>query len=145
LVETQEQRLQVEVTERGIDVPALCAWAADPEAGAVLSFVGTVRASKEGRRVLRIDYEAYVSMAARQLGCIGAEMLSQWPTRRVALLHRVGRLAVGEASIAIVVSSPHRDAGFAALRHGIESVKRRVPIWKKEYFEDGAVWVQERP
>jgi molybdopterin synthase catalytic subunit len=126
-----------------LDVPALAAWAADPAAGAVLTFVGTVRNEKNGRRVLRIEYEAYAPMVRRVLERIGAEIIARWPVRRVALVHRCGMLEVGEASIAIVVATPHRAAGFEALRFGIEAVKRDVPIWKKEHFEDGAVWVQE--
>jgi len=140
---TDAERVQVAVLEEPIDLAALCAAVADAEAGAVLCFVGTVRATKHGRRVLHIDYEAYVPMATRVLKRIGAEMLSRWPTRRVTLVHRIGRLEIGDASIAIAVSTPHRAEGFEALRHGIESVKRDVPIWKKEAFEDGEVWVQE--
>ena len=136
-------RLRVEVTEGPIDVPALVAWAGDPGAGAVLTFVGTVRDSKHGRRVVRIDYEAYAPMAVKVLRRIGEETLARWPVCRAALVHRVGRLEIGEASLALVVSVPHRAEGFDALRHGIESVKRDVPIWKKEVFEDGEVWVQE--
>ena len=136
-------QMRVEITERPIDVRALLDAVNDPGAGATLCFVGTVRDSKNGRRVLGIDYEAYVPMAERELRRIGAEMISRWQSCRVALVHRIGRLEVGEASIAIVVSTPHRAAGFEALRNGIEAVKSQVPIWKKERFEDGEVWVQE--
>jgi len=82
-------------------------------------------------------------MARRVLERIAADVRAQWPQCRVALVHRIGRLEVGEVSIAIAVSSPHRDAGFAALRAAIEAVKRDLPVWKREFFEDGAVWVQE--
>ena len=136
-------RLRVQITDRPIDVPALLQHVQDAGAGALLSFVGTVRDSKNGRRVLRIDYEAYASMAEKVLRRIGTEMLERWPARRVVLVHRIGRLEVGEASIVILVSTPHRAHGFEALRHGIEAVKRDVPIWKKEHFEDGEVWVQQ--
>ena len=141
--EVDANRLRAEVTEGPIDVQAIVAWAGDPGAGAVLTFVGTVRDSKQGRRVVRIDYEAYAPMAVKVLRQIGAEMLARWSVCRTALVHRVGRLDIGEASLALVVSTPHRAEGFEALRHAIESVKRDVPIWKKEIFEDGEVWVQE--
>jgi molybdopterin synthase catalytic subunit len=137
------ERLRVEIVTRPIDLDDLQRWVADPGAGAQLAFVGVVRDRKHGRRVLRIDYEAYVPMAAKVLRRIGAEMLARWPARRVALVHRIGRLEVGEASVAIVVSTPGRADGFEALRHGIEALKRDAPIWKKEHFEDGEVWVQE--
>ena len=141
--EVDANRLRAEVTEGPIDVQALVDWAGDPGAGAVQSFVGTVRDSKQGRRVVRIDYEAYAPMAVKVLRRIGEETLGRWPVCRAALVHRVGRLEIGEASLALVVSTPHRAEGFEALRYAIESVKRDVPIWKKEIFEDGAVWVQE--
>ena len=136
-------RSEVALVQSSIDVPGLLARAGDPAAGAVLSFVGTVRGSKQGRRVLRIEYEAYEPMARKVLERIGAEIGERWPAVSVALVHRIGRVEVGEASIAIVVAMPHRADGFAALRHGIEAVKRDLPVWKHEFFEDGAVWVQE--
>jgi molybdopterin synthase catalytic subunit len=137
-----ESALHVAITEQPIDVPALVASASDPRAGAVLLFVGTVRATKAGREVLGIDYEAYAPMAKKELERIGREMLERWGCTGVALVHRIGPLTVGDASIAIVAATPHRAEGFEALRHGIESVKRDVPIWKKERFSDGDVWVQ---
>jgi molybdopterin synthase catalytic subunit len=138
-----DPRLFAALTTAPIDVPALTARVAGPAAGAVLSFVGTVRDSKQGRRVVGIEYEAYEPMARRVLERIGTEMCTQWRATGVALVHRLGRLEVGEASIAILVATPHRADGFAALRHGIEAVKRDLPVWKREHFEDGAVWVQE--
>jgi molybdopterin synthase catalytic subunit len=133
----------VALTESPLDVQAWCDQVADPGSGAVLVFVGTVRDSKHGRRVIGIDYEAYPGMAERELRRIGDEIRSRYAARRVALVHRLGRLEVGDASVLIAVSTPHRAAGFEALRHGIEALKMDVPIWKKERFEDGEVWVQE--
>ncbi len=135
--------LRVTVTPVALDVGAFLAEVGDVAAGAVLSFVGTVRDHKQGRRVLRIDYEAYEPMAVKVLQQIGAEMLSRWPVRRAVLAHRVGRLEPGEASVAIVISTAHRAPGFEALRYAIEAIKKDAPIWKKEHFEDGQVWVQE--
>jgi molybdopterin synthase catalytic subunit len=136
-------RVHASVTRAPIDPGALLELVAQPGAGAVLSFVGTVRDEKLGRRVLYLDYEAYEPMAERVLHRIGTEMCTRWPACAVALVHRIGRVEIGTASIAIVVSTPHRAEGFEALRYGIETVKRDLPVWKKEYFEDGAVWVQE--
>ncbi len=138
-----DARLHVAITPAPLDVGALQDLVARPGAGAILSFVGTVRDEKLGRRVLHIDYEAYESMAERVLRQIGTEMCVRWPECTAALVHRIGRVEIGAASIAIVVSTPHRAEGFEALRYGIEAVKRDLPVWKREHFEDGAVWVQE--
>ena len=138
-----EPRLHIALTPAVLDVAALARMVADPGAGALLSFVGTVRETKDGRAVLGIDYEAYEPMALRVLERIGAELCAQWPLRAAALVHRTGSLAVGDASIAILVATPHRADGFAALRYAIEAVKRDLPVWKRERFSDGAVWVQD--
>ena len=135
--------LRVALVRDAIDVGALYAEIGDPGAGALLGFVGTVRDAKRGRRVLRIDYEAYEPMARKAIERIGRELLERWPVRRAVLVHRVGRLEVGEASVAILVATAHRAPGFEALRYAIETLKTDVPIWKKEHFEDGQVWVQE--
>jgi molybdopterin synthase catalytic subunit len=139
----ESTQVLVRVGVEPIDVAALEAWAADPGAGAVLTFVGRVRDTKQGKRVLGIDYEAYQPMAERVLLRIGTEVLARWPASRAALVHRTGYLAVGEASLAIAISAPHRDAGFAALRFAVEEIKRDAPVWKREHGADGAVWVQE--
>lgn len=138
-----DSRLFVSVGDAPIDVTALLDRVADPGAGAVLSFVGTVRESKQGKGVLGIEYEAYEAMAERVLRRIGDELLAGWPVRRAALVHRTGHLRVGDASLAITLSTPHRAPGFEALRFAVESLKRDAPVWKREHFEDGAVWVQE--
>ena len=135
--------LRVALVHEPIDLGALHAAMGAPGTGAVLAFVGVVRDSKNGRRVLRLEYEAYEPMAAKALERIGQELLARWPLRRVVLVHRVGMLQVGETSVAILVAAAHRAPGFEALRHAIEVLKKDVPIWKKEHFEDGEVWVQE--
>ena len=110
-------------------------------AGAVVSFLGTVRERTGQHDVLALEYEAYVEMAERWLRTIGDEIRQQWPEARTAILHRIGHLEVGEASVAIAVSSPHRADAFEACRHAIERLKQDVPIWKKEIRKDGSVWV----
>jgi molybdopterin synthase catalytic subunit len=108
--------------------------------GAIVTFDGCVRNQSHGRRTLYLDYEAYESMALGKMGEIGAEVRAKFPIDRVAIAHRLGRLEIGETSVFIAVSAPHRAAAFEACRYAIDTLKRSVPIWKKEYFEDGAVW-----
>ena len=116
----------------------------DPQAigpGAVTSFVGVVRNENAGRRVLRLEYEGYKPLALRAFEQIGAETAERWEVR-MALHHRLGTLRIGEASVMIAVSSPHRADAFAACRYVIERVKQIAPVWKHEFFEGGDVWVE---
>jgi molybdopterin synthase catalytic subunit len=112
------------------------------EAGAVASFLGMVRSTNLGRRVLWLEYEAYEPLALHVFERIAAEAAERWPAARVAIHHRVGRLEIGEASVAIAAASPHRAEAFAACRYAIERVKQVAPIWKHEYFEGGDVWIE---
>ena len=111
------------------------------EAGAVTMFAGTVRELTHGRKTLFLEYEAYESMALKQMEQIVNEMKDRWPVVEVAMIHRIGRLEISDIAIAIAVSSPHRPAAYEANRHAIERVKELVPIWKKEHWEDGEEWV----
>jgi len=110
------------------------------EDGAAVVFEGVARNQTRGRRTLYLEYEAYEEMALRQLEAVAEQALTQFQVREVALVHRLGRLEIGETSVLIVVASAHRAAAFDACRWLIDTLKRTVPIWKKEYFEDGAVW-----
>lgn len=109
--------------------------------GAVITFVGVVRNENKGRRVLRLEYEGYEPLAVRAFERIGAEAGERWPVV-LAVHHRLGTLAVGEASVVIAVSSPHRADAFAACRYAIERIKQIAPIWKHEFFEGGDVWIE---
>jgi len=129
------------VTNQPIDLNALVEYVTDPEAGAIVPFIGTTRNNNEGRRVIALDYEAYPEMAEKELARIGAEAKQKWPICKMAIVHRLGPVQIGEASVIIVVSSAHRDAAFAASRFAIEEIKKTVPIWKKEVFEGGEVWI----
>lgn len=111
-----------------------------PEDGAAVVFEGVVRDNTRGRRTLYLDYEAYEEMALKQMEGLAEQALSQFKVRDVAIVHRLGRLEIGEISVLIVVASAHRGPAFDACRWLIDTLKRTVPIWKKEYFEDGAVW-----
>jgi molybdopterin synthase catalytic subunit len=108
--------------------------------GAVVTFDGCVRNQSHGRRTLYLDYEAYESMALAKIGEIAAAIHKKFVIDRVVIAHRLGRLEIGETSVFIAVSAPHRPAAFEACRFAIDTLKRIVPIWKKEYFVDGAVW-----
>lgn len=124
-----------------LDARAVEALVASESAGAVIAFTGTVRDRARGRTVVALEYEAYRPAAEAMLRQIGDEIAERWRIDRVAVAHRTGRLGVGEASVVIAVAAPHRHEGFAACAYAIERLKEIVPIWKKEHYEDGAVWV----
>jgi molybdopterin synthase catalytic subunit len=113
-----------------------------PEDGAVVTFDGIVRNNSHGHRTLYLEYEAYEPMALAKMRQIGAELRERFPIHRIAIVHRLGRLEIGETSVLIVISSPHRRAAFDACRCAIDTLKRTAPIWKKEYFAGGAVWAE---
>jgi molybdopterin synthase catalytic subunit len=127
---------------RALPFDAIHAWATVPNAGAVVAFSGVVRDHAAGRDdVVAMTYEAYATEAERVLGEIAADLRRRWPTvARVALLHRVGHLAVGETSVLVVVSSPHRAEAFAAAEYGIDAIKHSAPIWKQEHWAGGTDW-----
>jgi molybdopterin synthase catalytic subunit len=107
----------------------------------VVLFLGTVRQNARGQQVLHLDYEAYAALARKEMLRIAEEIMDRWPVLRLALVHRLGRLEVGEISVAVAVSAPHRGEAFEAGRYAIDTLKVRVPIWKKEVWTTGARWV----
>ena len=136
-----DNRLSCRITQEPILLDELTAFVADPGAGAMATFVGTTRDNNEGRRVVRLEYECYPGMAEKEMEKIGREVLERWPVKKVAMLHRLGRVDIGEASVAIAVSSGHRHAAFEACHYAINQLKETVPIWKKELYEGGEVWI----
>ncbi len=110
--------------------------------GAVAAFLGLVRNENQGRRVLRLEYEAYEPLAVKAFERIAGEVAERWPLVRIGIHHRIGVLELGEASVAVVATSPHRAEAFAASRYAIERVKQIAPIWKHEHFEGGDVWIE---
>jgi molybdopterin converting factor subunit 1 len=136
---------RVQLTSERIDAAGLAERMKRAEDGAVVVFEGIVRDNSRGRRTLYLDYEAYEEMARKQLEELAAQVLEKFKVREVAVAHRLGRLQIGETSVAIVVSSAHRAAAFDACRWMIDTLKQTVPIWKKEHFEDGAVWADGEP
>jgi len=133
---------QVAVTSAPLDSEALVAMVDKNGNGAVVTFAGLVRNHNQGRQVQFLEYEAYEPLAIRALQRIVDEARDLWPGARVAVHHRLGRLEIGEASIVIAAASPHRADAFAACRYTIERVKQIVPIWKREHFDGGDVWLE---
>ncbi len=130
------------LTTAPLPVDAVYAWAVRPDCGAVVLFSGTVRDHAEGRTgVTLLEYEAYDAQVVPRLTAIAAETRTRWPTLgRLALLHRIGPLALTESSVLVVASAPHRGEAFEAARFGIDTLKATVPIWKREHWEAGADW-----
>jgi molybdopterin synthase catalytic subunit len=131
-----------EIVQDILDVRTVALQVASQSDGAIVTFAGIVRGTNQGKKVLFLEYEAYPEMAGKMMERIGKEILDTWGLSRVRMQHRVGRLNVGETSEVIVVAAPHRDDAFAACQYAINRLKRIVPIWKKEVFEDGEVWVE---
>ncbi len=130
-----------EITEHPLSLDALARAVGQNTSGAVATFLGVVREFARGRQVSYLEYDAYPEMAVAKMRQIGEEIRRQWPIDRIAIVHRVGRLAIGEASVAIAVSSPHRREALQACAYTIERVKEILPIWKREVWADGAEWI----
>ena len=130
----------VRLTRESIDLASL--QSITPADGALALFVGVVRNENAGRSVLHLEYEAYEEMAIAEMERIEAEARRLWPVSDVRIVHRLGCMQIGEASVAVAVASPHRREAFEACRFAIDTLKRTVPIWKKEFYADGAVWLE---
>jgi molybdopterin synthase catalytic subunit len=135
----------IAIVDGPIDVAAVTAAAGDPGNGAVLVFLGVGRNSFDGRGVTELRYEAYAEMAVPVMQQIAAEIAEKWPGARVAMVHRTGVVAIGEASVVIAVGTPHRGECYEASRYAIEQLKARVPVWKKEIYADGSAWKANAP
>jgi molybdopterin synthase catalytic subunit len=129
------------VVDHPIDEQAVARAVADPAAGGICTFSGVVRDNSRGKRVLYLEYEAYPEMAVKQMDVIAAEVRARWSIRQIAMVHRTGRLEIGEASVVIAVSSAHRGEAFEACRYAIDRLKQILPVWKKEVWEGGEYWV----
>ena len=130
------------ITTAVLDLEGLVSLVSASGVGAAVSFLGLVRDHNQGRRVVHLVYEAYEPLAERALGRIIDEARNQWPSATLAIHHRIGKLEIGEASVAIAAASAHRADAFAACRYAIERIKQIAPIWKHEYFEGGDVWIE---
>ena len=129
------------VTDKPINFQELVDCVTDPEAGAIATFIGTTRNNNQGRKVIALDYEAYREMAEKELARLGEEAKKKWQICRMAVVHRIGPVQITEPSVMIAVSAAHREAAFAACRFAIEEIKKTVPIWKKEVYEGGEIWI----
>lgn len=128
------------ITEHPIDVNEVTAQAFHPDHGATIAFVGTTREWTHGKRTVTLEYEAYAPMAQSAMEQIGVEISERWPGTLTAITHRIGTVGINEISVVIAVSSPHRAEAYEASRYAIERLKQKVPIWKKEIYEDGTEW-----
>jgi len=135
----------INISAQPLNIIACIDWAMDDQSGGIDVFIGTVRNATKGKKVLRLEFEAYEKMAIQEMTKIADMVLAKWPVHKILIHHRVGSLDVGEVPVIIVVSAAHRAAAFDACRYAIDTLKETVPIWKKEVFEDGEVWVAAHP
>ena len=129
------------LTRHAIDSAAISRRILLPEDGAIVNFEGVTRNNTKGRATLHLEYECYEAMAIKTMAEIGMEIARSLPIHRIAMVHRLGRVEIGEASVAVIACAPHRKPAFEAALEGINRLKRLVPVWKKEFFADGEVWV----
>ncbi len=131
------------ISDQPLDAGAVVARVLGPDAGGIVTFVGTVREASRGQSIRHLEYEAYPEMAEREMEKICAEAAERWPGARVAVAHRVGHLEIGAIAVVVAAAAPHRAEAFAACRYTIDTLKQRVPIWKKEFAASGDTWVEE--
>ncbi|MFB9844590.1 molybdenum cofactor biosynthesis protein MoaE [Mucilaginibacter ginsenosidivorans] len=136
---------QITISDKPLNIQSCIDWVMSPQSGGIDVFIGTVRDATKGKKVVRLDFEAYEPMALKEMEKIAAQAFEKWPVQKLLIHHRVGTLDVGEIPVIIAVSCAHRDAAFEACRFVIDTLKQTVPIWKKEAFEDGEVWVAAHP
>lgn len=137
--------IDIRLLDTPLSVEACNQWAAADSAGGLVTFIGSVRNQTGGRRVVRLEFEAYAPMAVREMQKIAEQAFGRWPLLRMAIHHRTGVLAIGDIAVVIAVSAAHRGPAFEACQYAIDTLKQTVPIWKKEIFEDGEVWVSAHP
>ena len=137
--------IDIQISEDTLDIAACIDWVMSPECGGIDVFIGTVRNATKGKEVIRLEFEAYKQMALNEMQKIAEQALEKWPVQKILIHHRTGVLQVGEVPVVIAVAAAHRAAAFDACRYTIDTLKDTVPIWKREVFEDGEVWVAAHP
>ena len=137
--------IDIQLLENELSTENCTNWVCSDEVGGVVVFVGTVRNQTKGKRVLKLEFEAYKPMAVAEMQKIAEQAIKKWPVLKIAIHHRVGILAIGEIPVIIAVSCAHRNAAFEACQFAIDTLKETVPIWKKEFFDDGDIWVAAHP
>lgn len=136
---------QITISNQPLNIQSCIDWVMSPQSGGIDVFIGTVRATTKGKKVIRLEFEAYEPMALKEMNKIAERVFEKWPVQKLVIHHRIGILEIGEVPVVIAVSCAHRDAAFDACRYVIDTLKQTVPIWKKEIFEDGEVWVAATP
>lgn len=137
--------IDLKIINEALDIANCINWVMTPQSGGIDVFIGTVRDQTKGKKVVRLEFEAYEKMAISEMKKIAGEMMQRWPLHKIIIHHRVGILQIGEVPVVIAVSASHRAAAFEACRYAIDTLKQTVPIWKKEIFEDGEEWVAAHP
>ena len=137
--------IDVKILETDLNSADAEAFVSHDEAGGIVTFVGKVRKFTKGKEVIRLEFQSYQPMAISEMTKIAQHIMDQYPVRKIAIHHRVGVLGIGGIAVVISVSCPHRKEAFAACQYAIDTLKETVPIWKKEIFEDGEVWVAAHP
>ena len=139
------EHIEIKLLDRPLAPESCISFVTDPAAGGMALFIGTVRDSTKERKVIRLEFEAYKPMAISEMTKIAQQAYEKWPIKKIAIHHRIGHLSIEEIAVIIAVTTPHRAAAFEACQYAIDTLKQTVPIWKKEIFEDGAVWVSAHP
>jgi len=137
--------IDVAIFSTPLNISPCIDWVMSPESGGIDVFIGTVRNVTKGKKVVQLEFEAYEMMALSEMKKIAGDILMRWPVHKILIHHRTGVLNTGDIPVVIAVSAAHRDAAFEACRYAIDTLKQTVPIWKKEVFEDGEVWVAAHP
>lgn len=137
--------MDIQLIQGSVNVNEVEAAVASPDAGGTVVFIGTVRNQTQSKKVLRLEFEAYEPMALKELEKIGNDIKEKWDALAISIHHGLGVLQIEEVAVAIAIACPHRKAAFEACAYAIDTLKETVPIWKKEYFEDGEVWVAAHP
>lgn len=137
--------IDIQIKSSALSLDEQLAFVSDEASGGINVFVGNVRNQTKHKPVIKLEFEAYIPMAIKEMELIATEALSRYEINKISIQHRIGTLLPGETAVIIVVGSAHREAAFLACRYCIDTLKKTVPIWKKEFFEDGAVWVAAHP
>ncbi|QNL20968.1 molybdenum cofactor biosynthesis protein MoaE [Hyphobacterium sp. CCMP332] len=137
--------IEIKIKEEKLDCGFCLDFVRHHEAGGIATFIGTVRNQTNGKTVERLEFESYIPMAEKEMLKIAQFIESKWDAHNICIHHRIGVLEVGETAVVIAISTPHRKAAFEACQYAIDTLKENVPIWKKEFFEDGEVWVATHP
>jgi len=137
--------IDIQLDENPLDAQVCIDYVTNEGAGGIAVFIGTVRNQTKNKKVLKLDFEAYAPMAISEMRKIAERAAAKWPVQKMTIHHRVGSLVIKEVAVVIAVATPHRQAAFEACQFAIDTLKETVPIWKKEFFEDGEVWVAAHP